>query len=54
MSNKSKCHRCLCMQCAYKTPCPNFKYRLHTLCPIKVCDMFIEHEKSEEPIEGGV
>lgn len=56
MSNKSKCHRCLCIHCAYKTPCPNFEYRLHIPCPIKSCDMFVEHynEKSEEPVEGGV
>ena len=54
MSDKSECHRCLCEQCAYKTPCPNFKYRLHIPCPIMICDKFVKnhYERMEDiPME---
>lgn len=54
MSNESKCHLCICAQCAYEPPCPNLEYRVHTPCPIMICDKFIKnhYEKLEDiPME---
>ena len=50
MSNESKCHFCICTQCAYEAPCPNLKYRLSAPCPIIICDKFVKnhYERMED------